>query len=73
MLKKKEKKRNYSRFIERCRSLPSLIESSLSYGRRLVDQFVLVSGSLLGPTTIFYPYRFFSDNYLFFLHVGRPL
>jgi hypothetical protein len=32
---------------------------SLSYGRRLVDQFFLVSGSPLGPMARFYPYPFF--------------
>jgi hypothetical protein len=31
---------------------------SLSYGRRSVDQFVLVSGSPLGPTTRFYLFFF---------------
>jgi hypothetical protein len=50
-----------------------LVELSLSCGRRSVDQFVLVSGSPLGPMTRFYPYPFFSDNCLFLLPVGRPL
>jgi hypothetical protein len=31
-------------------------ELSLSYGQRSVDQFVLVSGSPLGPMTRFYPF-----------------
>jgi hypothetical protein len=35
---------------------------SLYYGRQSVDQFVLVSGSPLGPMTRFYLYPFFSDN-----------
>jgi hypothetical protein len=48
-------------------------ELSLSYGRRPVDQFVLVSGSPLGPRTRFYPYPFFSDNCFVVLHVERPL
>jgi hypothetical protein len=46
--------------------------SSLSYGRRSIDQFVLVSGSPLGPMTRFYLYPFFSDNCIG-LPVGRPL
>jgi hypothetical protein len=50
-----------------------LVELSLSYGRRSVDQFILVSGSPLGPMTRFYPYLFFSDNCFIVLHVGRPL
>jgi hypothetical protein len=41
------------------------VELSLSYGRRSVDQFVLVSGSPLGPMTRFYPYPFFSDSFHF--------
>jgi hypothetical protein len=50
------------------------VELSISYGRRSVDQFVLVSGSLLGPMTRFYPYPFFSDNcFVVVLPVGRPL
>jgi hypothetical protein len=49
------------------------VELSLSYGRRPVDQFVLVSGSSLVPITRFYPYPFFSDNYFVVLPVGRPL
>jgi hypothetical protein len=49
------------------------VESSLSYGRRSVDQFVLVSGSPLGSMTRFYPYPFFSDNCFVVLPVGRPL
>jgi hypothetical protein len=32
------------------------LELSLSYDRRSVDQFVLVSGSSLGPMTRFYPF-----------------
>jgi hypothetical protein len=46
---------------------------SLSYGRRSVYQFVLVSGYPLGPMTIFNLYTFFSDNCLFSLLVGCPL
>jgi hypothetical protein len=46
---------------------------SSSYGRRSVNQFVLVSGSPLGPMSGFYPYPFFSDNCFVFLPVGRPL
>jgi hypothetical protein len=34
----------------------SWVELSLYYGRRSVDQFVLVSGSPLGPMTRFYPF-----------------
>jgi hypothetical protein len=49
------------------------VELSLSYGRRSVFQFVLVSGSPLGPMTRFYPYPFFSDNCFIVLPVGRPL
>jgi hypothetical protein len=49
------------------------VELSLYYGRRSVDQFVLVSGSPLGPMTRFYPYSFFSDNCFNVLPVGRPL
>jgi hypothetical protein len=45
----------------------------LSYGRRSVDQFVLLSGSPLGPMARFYLYPFFSDNYFLVLPVGRPL
>jgi hypothetical protein len=51
----------------------SMHELSLSYGRQSVDQFVLVSGSPLGPMTRLYPYPFFSDNYFVVLPVGRPL
>jgi hypothetical protein len=51
----------------------SWVELSLSYGRRSVDQFVLVSGSRLGPMIRFYPYPFFSDNCFVVLPVGRPL
>jgi hypothetical protein len=51
-------------------SLPSF-ELSLSYGRRSVDQFILVSGSLLGPMARFYP--FLSDNCFVVLPVGLPL
>jgi hypothetical protein len=51
----------------------SWVELSLSYGRRSVDQFILVSGSPLGPMTRFYPYPFFSDNCFVVLSVGRPL
>jgi hypothetical protein len=43
----------------------------LSYGCQSVDQFILVSGSPLGPR--FYPYPFFSDNCFVVLPVGRPL
>jgi hypothetical protein len=46
---------------------------SLSYGRRSVDHFILVSGSPLGPMTRSYPYPFFSDNCFVVLPVGRPL
>jgi hypothetical protein len=35
----------------------------LSYGRRSVDQFVLVTGSPLGPMTTSYLYPFLSENY----------
>jgi hypothetical protein len=49
------------------------VELSLSYGRRSVYQFILVSGSPLGPMTRFYPYSFFSDNCFVVLPVGRPL
>jgi hypothetical protein len=48
----------------------------LSYGLRLVDQFVLVSSSPLGPMARSYLYPFFSDNYLVVVVVvlvGRPL
>jgi hypothetical protein len=51
----------------------SWIELSLSYGRRSVDQFVLISGSPLGPMTRFYLYPFFSDKCFVVLPVGRPL
>jgi hypothetical protein len=50
-----------------------LVEMRLSYCRRLVDQFDLVSGSPLGPMTRFCPYPFFSDNCFVVLPVGRPL
>jgi hypothetical protein len=46
---------------------------SSSCGRQPVDQFVLVSGSPLGPMTRFYPCPFVSDNCLFSLPVVRPL
>jgi hypothetical protein len=49
------------------------VELSLSYGRRSVDKFILVSGSPLGPATRFYPYPFFSDNCFVVLPLGRPL
>jgi hypothetical protein len=49
------------------------VELSLSYGRQSVDQFIMVSGSTLGPMTRFYPYPFFSDNIFVVLPVGRPL
>jgi hypothetical protein len=49
------------------------VELGLSYGRRSVYQFVLVSGSPLGPMTRFYPYPFFSNNCLFSLPVVHPL
>jgi hypothetical protein len=55
-----------------CGSL-SWVEWSLSYGQRSVDQFILVSGSPLGPMTRFYPYRFFSSNCFVVFPVGRPL
>jgi hypothetical protein len=45
----------------------------LSYGRRSVNQFVLVSGSTLGPMTRVYPYPFFSDNCFVVLPIGRSL
>jgi hypothetical protein len=50
-----------------------VVELSLSYGRRSVDQFVLVSGSPLELITRFYAYPFFSDNCFVVLPVGRPL
>jgi hypothetical protein len=49
------------------------VELSLSYGRRSVDHFLLVSGSPLGPMTRFYLYFFSSDNCFVVLPVGRPL
>jgi hypothetical protein len=52
---------------------PWRVELSLSYGRRSVDHFVLVSGSPFGPMTRFYPYPFFSDNCFVVLPAGRPL
>jgi hypothetical protein len=45
----------------------------LSFGRRSVSQFILVSGSLLGPMTRFYPYPFYNDNCFVVPLVGRPL
>jgi hypothetical protein len=51
--------------------VPSVL--SLFYGRQSVDQFVLVSGSPLGPMTRFYAYPFFSDSCFVVLPVGRPL
>jgi hypothetical protein len=54
-------------------SVATWVELNLSYGWRSVDQFVLVSGSPLGPMTGFYPYPFFSDNCFVVLPVGRPL
>jgi hypothetical protein len=61
----------------RCYSLKLLevawFELSLFYGRWSVDQFVLVSGSPLGPMTRFYPYPFFSDDCFIVLPVGCPL
>jgi hypothetical protein len=54
-------------------ALPIVELLSLSYGRRSIDQFVLVSGSPLGPMTRFYTYPFFSDNCFVALPVGRPL
>jgi hypothetical protein len=51
--------------------LPAYITLSFYYGRRSVDQFVLVSGSPLGPMTRFYLYPFFSDNCFNVLPVGR--
>jgi hypothetical protein len=53
--------------------LCGIVELGLSYGRRSVDQFILVSGSPLGPITKFYPYPFFSDNCFVVLPVGRPV
>jgi hypothetical protein len=50
-----------------------VLELSLSYGRRSFDQFILVSGSPLGPTTRFYSYPSFSDNCFVVPPVGRPL
>jgi hypothetical protein len=47
------------------------VELSLFYGRGSVDQFVLVSGSPLGPMTRFYPYLFFSDNCFVVLPLWR--
>jgi hypothetical protein len=44
-----------------------LVELSLSYGRRPVDQFVLVSGSPLGPITRFFPFLSLVTIVLFFL------
>jgi hypothetical protein len=58
--------------LSRCNSL-SLVELSLSYGRWSVNQFVLVSGSPLGPMIRFYLYPFFNDNYFVVLPVGGPL
>jgi hypothetical protein len=49
------------------------LELSLSYGRRSVDQFVLVSGSPLGPMSRFCPYPFSSRNCFVVLPAGRPL
>jgi hypothetical protein len=49
------------------------VELSLSYSRRSVDQFVLVSDCPSGPMTRFYPYPFFSDKCFVVLPVGRPL
>jgi hypothetical protein len=49
------------------------VELSLFYAGRSVDQFILVSGSPLGPMTRFYPYPFFIDNCFVVLPVGRPL
>jgi hypothetical protein len=51
------------------RNLPSC---GLSCGRRSVDQFVLVSGSPLGPMTRFYLFLSF-DNYSVVLPIRRPL
>jgi hypothetical protein len=51
----------------------SWVELSLPYGRQSVDQFVLVSGSPLGPMTRFCPYPFFSDNCFVVVPVGCPL
>jgi hypothetical protein len=69
------KKKSNDLIGNRIRDLPacSIVELSLSYGRRSVDQFVLISGSRLGPLTRFYPYPFFSDNFFVLLHVGRRL
>jgi hypothetical protein len=51
----------------------SWVELSLSYGLRSVDQFVLVSGSPLGPMTRFYLYPFVSENCFVVLPVWRAL
>jgi hypothetical protein len=57
--------------IEVTRS-PAWVELNWVY-LTAVSQFVLVSGSPLGPTIRFYPYPFFSGNRFVFLPVGRPL
>jgi hypothetical protein len=49
------------------------VELSLSYGRRSVDEFILVLRSPLGPMTRCFPYPFFSDNCFAVLPVRRPL
>jgi hypothetical protein len=49
------------------------VQLSLSYCQQSVDQFVLVSGSPLGPITRFYPYPFFSDNCFVVFPAGRHL
>jgi hypothetical protein len=52
------------------------IELSLYYGRRSVDQFVLVSGLPLGPMTRFiflFFFFFLTDNYFLFFFLWDPL
>jgi hypothetical protein len=46
------------------------LELSLYYGRRSVDQFVLVSGSPLGPMTRFYPFLSLVTIALMFFLLG---
>jgi hypothetical protein len=63
----------FAQTFVRCNRLTSrwwLVGSSC--GRRSVDQFVLVSGSPLGPMTRFYLFPSF-DNYFVVLPVMRPL
>jgi hypothetical protein len=47
-----------------------MVELSLYYGRRSVDQFVLVSGSPLGPMTKFYPFLSLVTIVLMFFLLG---